>query len=562
MPGNILTPVAIWGGFKTDIVPTCTVVDQKKSGDISITRCFIDGRKINDQSVRIFVTITKSMKNSSVPAVVLTEDFDVGYDQWLSKDLAKKGYMAVSVDLAGQCEGKEYFTEYPESIEYANYQKTKDNLYTIKKDVGQTCWYEWGCVLRYVISYLKEQREITKIGAFGIAESSTALWHVAGFDDNLSCVAFAMNAGWIGYRGIYKHDGKVEPQFSDNMYKFIAGVEPQAYASHIKCPTLVLASVNSNTFDADRAVDTLSRIDKEIYTAIHYSVTNIEKLSGEAYNNLLIFFDKYLKNGIEKSLPSEPEIKIEMIDGKAFISVFPETDDIKNVYVYISEETVNPAIRSWKKLSKFKCENGAKYVFEYQPYRNSAIVTAFSKVCYNNGTVIGSAIVAKKFKDEKVYSSYKSNIIYSSRIEGNESVFLASNSEQKNEHKINLINEKQVKVLKGPMDIAGAYSKWGLLTFKINALKDKPNEDAILMFDFYTKENNEILVKLITDYYGNKTEYMARVSLLGGEVWHNVKLEKSKFKTAEGMTLKSYEKINAIEFNANEKWLLNNALWV
>ena len=112
------------------------------------------------------------------------------------------------------------------------------------------------------------------------------------------------------------------------------------------------------------------------------------------------------------------------------------------------------------------------------------------------------------------------------------------------------------------MDIPGAYCKWGLLTFKINALKDKPNEDAMFMFDCYCKEDNQITVKMITDYYGNKTEFMAKISLVGGEIWHNVKIEKAKFKTAEGMSLKSYEKVMAIEFDAEGEWLINNALWV
>ena len=54
-----------------------------------------------------------------------------------------------------------------------------------------------------------------------------------------------------------------------------------------------------------------------------------------------------------------------------------------------------------------------------------------------------------------------------------------------------------------------------------------------------------------------------RVNVFGGDVWHNVQLEKNRFKTAEGMVLKSYEKIDAIEFSVDEgEFLLNNALWV
>ncbi len=562
MSGNILTPVAIWDGFNIDTVPEGTVVDQKTEGAFSVTRCYIDGRKINDQNVRVFATVVKVESEKAKPAIVVVEDFCTGYDDKLAKDLAEKGYVVVSVDIAGKDAGKEFFTEYPKQIDYANYQVIKEQLYTVKKDVFSTCWYEWGCAIRYVLNYLSTQKEIGKIGGLGLAESATTLWHVAGFDNNLSCVAFTLNAGWLSYRGIRKYEGQVEPQFSDNTFKFHAGVEPQAYATHIKCPLLVLSATNSNEFDSDRVYDTVSRIDKEVYSSVHYSIGYTDRVSGEGYNNAVLFFDEYLKNGGKKGLPNEPEIKIDFLDGKAIITVNADKNNLKELCVFVSEGVVDPAKRSWVRINEVKSMGEEGCVFEYIPYHESNIVTAFARVEYKKGYTIGSPIVCKKFKAEEGLRGYKSKVIYSSRREGGESIFTASRQGEANCYKINLSLEKPVQVLKGPMDMLGVYSKWGLLTFKINSLKDKPDNDSMLMFDCYTKEDNEIIVKLISDYFGNKVEYFAKVKVLGGEVWHNIKLEKTKFKTAEGMSLKSYEKINAIEFNANGTWLINNALWV
>jgi hypothetical protein len=309
-------------------------------------------------------------------------------------------------------------------------------------------------------------------------------------------------------------------------------------------------------------MDIVSRLDKEVYTAVHYSVGYVDRVSAKAYNDATLFFEEYLKKGGKGDLPSEPEIKVEMVDGKMMINVLPDRNGLKGVAVYVSEQITDPAKRSWKKLIVPKSKNEEGYLFEYQPYFESMLVTAFAKAEYKKGFEIGSSIVCRKFKAEDVFKGYKSNVIYSSRIEGGESVFSASHQDQEDKIKINYLDKRLVEVLKGPMDIYGAYSKWGLLTFKVNAVKDKPNESAILMFDCYTKEDNQVTVKLITDYFGNKTEYKAKINLLGGAIWHNVKLEKSKFKTEEGMTLKSYEKVTAIEFNAQGEWLINNALWV
>lgn len=562
MAGNILTPVAIWDGFQTDIVPERTVIEEQSCGDVKITRCFIEGRKINQQRVKIFVTITESVSVSSAPAILLVEDFEVGYDEKLAKDLANRGYYVVSIDLAGEREGCEYFTQYPEEISYANYQNVKDKLYMVENDVVQTCWYEWGCVIRYVIAHLKAKQEITSIGALGFGESATSLWHVAGFDTALSCVVFALNAGWLGYRDIHKFSGQIEPQFSDDAYKFLAGIEPQAYASRVKCPTLIVSPTNSRAFDCDRAFDTISRMDKDVYTAIHYSVGYRNRVSGEAYNDVISFFEEYLLNDGKNELPCEPDIKMEIVNGKAIITVSPDDNGLKNVSVYVSEQITEPSKRCWVKLTKPDAKTEEGFVFEYSPYYQSGVVTAFAKAQNKKGFVVGSAVICKKFQAEEVFKGYKSNVVYSSRKENAESIFSAANQDAFDNSKIDFSSERRVQVLKGPMDIPGVYCKWGLLTFKINALKDKPNEDAIFMFDCYSKDNKEITVKMITDYYGNKTEYMAKVNLLGGEIWHNVKLEKIKFKTTEGLSLKSYEQVTAIEFDGEGEWLINNALWV
>ena len=71
-------------------------------------------------------------------------------------------------------------------------------------------------------------------------------------------------------------------------------------------------------------------------------------------------------------------------------------------------------------------------------------------------------------------------------------------------------------------------------------------------------------MRLVTDYYGAKTEYLAWINVLGGEVWQNVKVELIKFKTETGMPLRSFSSVEAIEFISEEqtKFLINNALWV
>ncbi len=567
MAGTILTPTAIWSDFIYPEYFNVEVVSENTEDNLVFTWLYVNGRKVNGEDVRIYGVIVKDVQQGLRPAIVLADDLNFGRDINLAKDIAKHGYTVFCVDLGGKKEGEENFTKYPESISYANYEQVKDNIYHIEENAKKSCWYEWACVLRCCIKYLKTQSDVTKVGGFAIAEVATALWETAGTDSNLDCAIFALDAGWVAYRGIHKFEGKVEPQFTDSMYQYVAGVEPQAYAMHVKCPTLMLVATNSKEYDCDRAYDTISRINEELYSGVHYSVGFRRRLSGDAYNTAAAFAHNVLTRGDEKGqkLPSEPEISCRIQDGEIIVSVKVEDKDLKELAVYVSEGTVNPSLRCWHKITENQVTESGEYEFKYFPYPNSKIVVAFAQSEYKSGFSVGSMIVAKRFLPEEVKLGHKENVIYSSRTPNGQSVFGVAHSEhgEDKEKAIKIITSKLIKVKKGPMGISGVTCKTGLLTFKINAEKYKPLDSAILMFDVYGKEKATFTVKLIEDYFGAKTEYSYAVSVVGGEVWQNVKIERPKFKTAEGMGLKSYQKINAIEFSCDcEDYLINNALWV
>lgn len=563
MAGNILTPSAIWKGFSISSTPSAEVIDVKKDGAVSFTRLYIDGKDTSDGKVRIFGVLAKPVAFTKGPAVLLLQDFEKTFDDKFIKTLASQGYCVLAIDLYGKQERKEYFTEYPASIDYANYANVKQNIYAVEGDATATCWYQWACATRYALKYLKDQPFVTCVGSLCYGQSATAMWQVVGSEDDLKCSAFVLNAGWIGYRGIYKFSGKGEPQFTDEMYKFIAGIDPQAYAMHVNCPALVLSATGSNDFDCDRAWDTLSRMENSPFKTLHYSVGDRVSVNDQAYKNLELFFNKFLLvGGADKDkLPSEVDISAELVDGKFVVTVKPEDGAVKSVDLYASEEIYLPAERCWQKICGKKPNENGEYIYEYSAYPNSGAVTFFAQVTYKNGFSIGSKIINKKYSAEEVCFKNKSKILYSSRYACAESIFAVGDDGQT--MPIAVSDKAGVKTKKGPMGIEGVCCENGLLTFKFKGVKDAPNDDAMLMFDVYLKEEGQFVVKLIADYFGSKTEYFAVFKGVGGDVWHNVKFERNKFKTAEGMTLKDYTKINAVAFSAlGKEFLINNALWV
>ena len=122
--------------------------------------------------------------------------------------------------------------------------------------------------------------------------------------------------------------------------------------------------------------------------------------------------------------------------------------------------------------------------------------------------------------------------------------------------------DNKISVKTSVMDMSGISSEYGITTFKINIAKFKPIDGSMFMLDVCLPQGGNFYVKLITDYFGSKTEYLATVKTFGGTVWQNVKLELNNFKTKEGFALKSYDKIQAMEFSADGEYFINNFLWV
>ena len=560
MAGNILTPTTIWQKFNISSTPLAQVIEEKICGDIVYTSLYIYGQVKGEECVKIYATLVSKKGEQKAPAILLCQDFESGFDNDLVLSFVNNGYSVLSVDIAGKNENSEFYTIYPQAISYANYFEVKDNLFNVPTDAMNTCWYEWAVALRYALKYLRKQPFVSSVGGFAMGEVATCMWQVAGTDKGLKCVVFALNAGWRGYQGIYKFGGQNEPQFSDNMYKFIAGIEPQAYAMHVECPVLMLSPTNSKEYDLDRSADTVTRISEKVFSAVHYSVGYIDRVSGEAFSMASLFFDKFLSSRTSKFNP-ESDISCEIKNGKLEIKVSTNGKP-KKIELYASEEIFVPAERSWVKVCDFEKVDKC-YCFEYLPYHLSGQATFFAQIYYDNGFILSTRVINKKFSPEEVAFKHKSKILYSSRICGNESVFTLAHPERLNSSKINIEQAPMVFVDKGPMGIDGICSKFGLLSFKFNTKKDMPIEGSILMLDVFAKESGVLTIKLISDYFGEKIEYVCQQNIVGGEVWQNIKVEINKFKTIEGMALKTFDKINAVEFDMKDgEFLLNNILWV
>ncbi len=556
MAGNILTPLNVWGNFNIPNQPSAQVLSESANEDFNVTELHIDGRETSCGKVKIHAIEVSRVGILNSPSLLIISSLDEGPDFNHAYYFAEEGYRVLMIDLRGKTEEK-FYTEYPDNISYANYSESKDNLLKIDNDVTSTCWYEWANAARYAAEYIKNSSGDKKFGALGIGKGAGILWQTLAFNDNFACAAFVGDTGWRAYNGIFKFSNLESPQFSDESLKFISGLDPQSYSKHVKCPCFVVSATNSPENDCDRAYDTLSRIDASAYRALDYSVGYIEGVKWSEFDDLKIFFKEYMTVGGKKGLPNEMDISAAAEDGKIKVTVVPDEKDLVSVTVYAAENIVNPAHRTWLPVTALNAEGG-KYIAEYIPYYKSGAAFFFAKAVYGNGFTMSSYIISKKFTEKDIPVNHKDLIIFSGRNKGSETVFspIRADGGSYVEGK-----DREVRIAEGPMGIEGVTAAGGLTSYKVNAEKYRPGEYSILMFDVCSQETTDFKVILKTkDETG--TEYSAKTSISGGNVWYNVKFEMSKFKTAEGMVLKTYEELFSISFSCEKKFLINNVIWV
>jgi len=554
---TIYTPVTLWENFSIDLPIEEEIIKEYEKDRLVYRKTFFSGRVTGAGKVRIYALAAFDKRNAKMPAVLILPNYSKSADEATVGLFARRGYFAFMIDYAACGESGEC-TVYPDDVPYAVFDGDDERVHTIDTDVKKSCWYEWTNSARYAYYYLKNQKNVSCVGGFGIKHGATVLWQLAALE-KLKCAVAAFGAGWRAYRGYHKFAG-AEPELTDELYRYIAGVEPQSYAKYVSCPILTLGATNNRYFDIDRAYDTVQRIEKTNEKYVNYSVQCDRYLDVTGYNDVFIFFEKYLR-GANIFLPSETDISCYTENGYIYVKVKPDRKGLAALQLYASEETFNPALRCWNVTAEKVGESKDETLYRYSPYKYSGQVFFFASANYETGFTVCSRIVAKPFAEDEIVNSNKSNIIFSSR----ENKYLMQPYANYANDVVAYMREKpsrNISINSGAFDIEGITCPEGLRSLKINNKKDKPRANSILLVDIYAPEGGTLKVGLTENYETDDTLYFSTAVVSGGEIWHRCSFEVSKFKTVEGMNLKGLDKVNSIVFEFDGKYLLNNVIWV
>ncbi len=554
---QIYTPKSLYRDFSPDLPLKETFVSDERVDDIVYNEIYFNGRQTEEGRVLIYGIYAHHTDGKKHNAILVIPDYNEPLNVNFINIYALLGYDVLTFDYRGEVDGSESHTNYPSDIKYANLKYAGRHLDFADISAKETCWYEWCCVARYALSFLASRKETNKIGVLGVKNGSEIMWHVIATDDRVKCAVGLFGAGWRSYKNMRKY-GNDAPEIDDERIRFIAGVDSHAYAPYCKCPVAFFTATNCAEFDADRAHDTVKRVNENVDKFFCLAPRMKDAVNINCMRNIEMFFGVYL-NGQRIQIVSEPSIDISVSGESVWINVeTPFEPKPRTVDMYVCENQIVPSRRNWTKTEEVERLSDSRFRSAYSLVNGGGMLYAFAVIEYRNGITVSTPITSKKCPKTPVI---KTNLLYES-AEGEGSFTFGVREEDLVAGAV-YYRRSPIEMVKGPMGINGIASSSGLITYMPNENRVDIKPDSIFKLDIYCKKEITLRVSLVTEA-GTERErtYLLQTPVPVGEVWQNVILALRDFKTSEGKTVTDTTLVDYIEFNADGFFAINNVLLI
>ncbi|MGN0814197.1 MAG: alpha/beta hydrolase family protein [Candidatus Coproplasma sp.] len=554
---TILTPVSLWKNLDSSLPSMPVTLGEKVENGVKYEYVRFSGRDTGMGRVTIYAAFACAENTPSSDGVLIIPDSSQTVDEGLLKMFVENGYSALMVDICGVAEGRERYTVYPENVDYANYFKTGRFTDYVDESADKTSWYEWVAVGIYARKYLSERLENENIGVVGIRDGGEVAWKLA-YAGQFSCIVPVCSSGWKAYKNYNKFGGE-EPVLDEERYRFIAGVDSQAYAPYVRCPVLMLCSTNDPKFDYDRAYDTFSRINPEYFneSVISYSIGGNACINGKNTKDMFMFLDRHVKRRqVFIPKPAELAVTVDGDDNLILRASFDGEGVVESFGAFIAEDCKVSALRDWA-AARYKGKvSDLQHEFYADVYGKTEILFAICYATYSNGFTVCSKITVKKLSGQFRNSCPKCKVMYSGK--NGIDCFAIADFSAYSVGGIFFTNTDVAPKVVCREQIKGISSVCGLTTYRLNNPRYSPTADSVLQFYVYADRSGPL--ELTLNCAEDKT-YVAQVNVVG-EVWQSVLLSANMFKNAQGVSLTDFTKGNVLTVKGKGDYALNNVMWL
>lgn len=556
---KILTPLSLWNNFDTSLPVYPVKLLGNVNDGVKIERVNFSGRDTGSGRVQIAAAFAYDVQSPAPETVIIFPDSTDTIDEEVLKLFVQRGYSALMIDYRGEWPGCSFFTRYPENISYANTAKCGRRKDYVDDGADKTSWYEWVGIGLYAKKYVVERTGCEKIAVVGLRDGGEIAWKLA-VADQFSCVIPVCAAGWKSYAGISKYVAE-EPALDEERYRFIAGIDSQAYAPYVRCPVLMLCSTNDPLFDYDRAYDTFSRINPEFIdeSAIAYSIMCNESIGASSTRDMFLILDKNLKKR-SVYIPKPPEIAVGQ-DEESNLTAKACVDGrgvVETCQLYLAEDCIDSSLREWGKCPEMVKTEDNVFGFYLNVYEKTSTIFVLCRVSYINGFTVWSKIAVKKVSGSFRNSKTKRRVMYTDK-NGPDGFSVA-------DAKVNAVGgiffpnaavmPQLVTKAKG---VRGLYSEYGLTTFRMGNPQFSPNANSLLYMDVFCDET--AVVTLTFTELTSGEAYVGTANVVGG-VWQGKLFESKNFKTAGGVPLGAFSGELKLTITCPTGYAVNNIIWL
>lgn len=551
--------MSIWNNFDSSLETQATIESVTETDNVVIERVTLSGRETGEGRVKIAAAFAYDALSPALETVLIFPDSAETINEDILRLFVKRGFSALMVDYRGQWDGCDFHTVYPKNVEYANTVLCGRRKDYVDDSADKTVWYEWAGVGIYACKYITERTGVSNVAVVGIRDGGEIAWKLA-VACKLACIIPVCAAGWKAYANISKYVSE-EPQLDEERYRFIAGIDSQAYAPYVKCPVLMLCSTNDVRFDYDRAYDTFSRINPDFISssAIAYSVRCNSSIGLKSVSDMFLFLDRCLKNR-QVFIPAPAEVSVEVDEDSNLVAIakFDEQGVVENCRMYLSEDSIDSTLRDWQvcPLKSKKSEHEREFYLNIYEKTSTIFVMCHAK--YTNGFTVWSKMSVKKISGSFRNMQSKCRVIYSNK-NGTDGFSVANPKQHATAGIFIAEGENLPRLVSKAKNIKGLYSPCGLTTFRMNTLRFSPSDGSVLSIDLFTDTTSKVNL-MLTDLNSGE-EYTAVIDIIGG-VWQSFVNESKSFKTASGAPLPEFTANMKFTVTCPVPFAVNNLMWL
>ena len=307
---------------------------------------------------------------------------------------AGRGYVCVSHDFCGPGPGRapETVTQWGVAPAYmADPSGPRSSLHPTPQF---NSWYHWTLVARRALTLLEQHPQVDpgRLGVFGISVGGTLTWMVAGCDSRVSTQAVPIYG--VG-QNTYTFPWQSPDDAVDEDTRLTrALLEPEGYASGVKCPLLFMNASNDHHGRLDFGMRTLSLATQSPMLREVYTPRSIHHIEPAEAQDLALWMDFHLK-GAGRAWPESP--KIEMQGGDAVPRIVVSVDqpgEVESVTAHYGLSNPWPTSRFYRATVAEKIA-GSSYAAPAPILAPDDTIYAFANVAYRSGIHLQHAALIK-----------------------------------------------------------------------------------------------------------------------------------------------------------------------